>query len=326
MNEIEAEPMRVLVVTNLYPHEADRSFGTFVYEQVRALRALGVEMDVLFINGRASRWNYLWGYWRFWRQLAWVRYDLVHAHYVFAGLIARTQVALPVVQSFHGAGEMYGYQGVLCRKLAPLMDAVIVTSAEHKGQIGYEPAQIIPCGVDMNLFAPRPREEARAELGWDQTRPVVLWVGDPRPEKRLDLIRAAYDLLRERRPDADLQLVSRVPHDRVPIYLNAADVFILASDSEGSPVVIKEALACNLPVVSTAVGDVPEMIGGIMGCYLAEQTPVDLAAKLELALASEARIHGREAIQHLQTQGEARAILALYEQTLARFRAKRSRR
>lgn len=318
--------MRVLVVTNLYPHEADRSFGTFVYEQVRALRALGVEMDVLFINGRASRWNYLSGYGRYWRQLAWVRYDLVHAHYVFAGMIARAQLALPVVQSFHGAGEMYGYQGALCRRLAPLMDAVIVTSAEHKGQIGYEPAQIIPCGVDMSLFAPRPREQARAELGWDIQRPVVLWVGDPRPEKRLDLIRAAHELLRQRRPGVDLQLVSRVPHDRVPVYLNAADVFILASDAEGSPVIIKEALACNLPVVSTAVGDVPQVIGGVEWCYLAEQTPEDLAAKLDLALTlGGRRIRGREAIQHLQTQGEARAILALYEQTLARFRAKRSR-
>ncbi len=310
--------MRVLVLTNMYPHEADASFGTFVYEQVRALRALGVEMDVLFVNGRASRWNYLLGYPRLWRQLHYVAYDLIHAHYVFAGLIARAQCRLPVVQSFHGAGEMLGYQGWLCKRLAPLMDAVIVTSAEHKAQLGHDEAHIIPCGVDLELFAPRPRAEARAELGWDAERKVVLWVGDPRPEKRVDLVRAAYEALRARRDDVDLHLVSRVEHRLVPTYMNAADVFLLTSDTEGSPVVIKEAMACNLPIVSVAVGDVPQVIAGVEGCYLAERTVEDLAAKLELALAFGRRTEGREAIRHLQTTGEARAILALYQEVLAR--------
>lgn len=312
--------MRVLVLTNMYPHEADASFGTFVYEQVRALRALGVEMDVLFVNGRASRWNYLLGYPRLWRQLHYVSYDLIHAHYVFAGLIARAQCRLPIVQSFHGAGEMAGYQGWLCKRLAPLVDAVIVTSAQHKAQLGHAEAHIIPCGVDLELFAPRPRAEARAALGWDAERKVVLWVGDPRPEKRVDLVRAAYEALRARRDDVDLHLVSRVEHRLVPIYMNAADVFLLTSDTEGSPVVIKEAMACNLPIVSVAVGDVPQVIAGVDGCYIAERNVEDLAAKLELALAFGRRTSGREAIRHLQTAGEARAILDLYQQVLSRKR------
>ena len=100
--------------------------------------------------------------------------------------------------------------------------------------------------------------------------------------------------------------------------MNAADVLILCSDTEGSPVVIKEAMACNLPIVSTAVGDVPAVIQHVEGCYLAEQNTEDLADKLELALARDRRTDGRQAIQHLQTQGEARTILALYERVLAR--------
>jgi teichuronic acid biosynthesis glycosyltransferase TuaC len=107
--------------------------------------------------------------------------------------------------------------------------------------------------------------------------------------------------------------VSRVPHAQVPTYLNAAHALILPSDHEGSPVVIKEAMACNLPIVSVDVGDVAQVIGGVDGCYLAERTVEDLAAKLELALAHE-HSAGRAAIQHLQTSGEARAILALYEE------------
>jgi teichuronic acid biosynthesis glycosyltransferase TuaC len=310
--------MRVLVLTNMYPHEADASFGTFVYEQVRALRSLGVDMDVLFINGRASRWNYLSGIKRLWRQTRAVRYDLIHAHYVFSGLIARTQHRLPIVQSFHGAGEMVGYQGRLCKWLAPWVDQAIVTSPAHKAQLGYAGAEIIPCGVDLDLFVPQPRTDARAKLGWPQEGKVVLWLGDPRPEKRLDVVRASYDNLRQRHSDVTLQVVSKVPHQTVPLYMNAADVLILCSDTEGSPVVIKEAMACNLPIVSTAVGDVPAVIQGVEGCHLAEQTVEDLADKLELALARDRRTEGRQAIQHLQTQGEARTILALYERVLAR--------
>ncbi|MBC7237542.1 MAG: glycosyltransferase, partial [Chloroflexi bacterium] len=164
--------MRVLMLTNMYPHEADPSFGTFVFEQVRALKALGVEVDVLFVNGRASRLNYLWGYPRLWWRLlkagplgriirgASARpYDLIHAHYVFSGLIARAQVGLPIVQSFHAPGQSETYQGWLCRRLAPLVDAVIVTSADHKRRLGFEAAQIIPCGVDFALFYPRPQAE-----------------------------------------------------------------------------------------------------------------------------------------------------------------------
>jgi len=312
--------MRVLMLTNMYPHEADPSFGTFVYEQVRALRALGVEVDVLFVNGRASRWNYLVGYPRLWRQLHYVRYDLIHAHYVFSGWIARAQWRLPIVQSFHAPGQMHTYQGWLCKRLAPRVDAVIVTSEEHKARLGFEAARVIPCGVDLALFAPRPQAEARAELGWDPARKVVAWVGDPRKEKRLDLAYATYDMLRRRYDDVDLRVVSKMPHGTIPTYLNAADVLLLTSDHEGSPTVVKEAMACNLPIVSTKVGDVPQVIAGVEGCYLAEQTPDDLAEKVEAALAFGGRTRGRETIQHLQTEGEARRLIALYEEVLARKR------
>ena len=312
--------MRVLMLTNMYPHEGERSLGTFVFEQVRALRDTGVDIDVLFVNGRGSRWNYLLGYPRLWRQLGIVQYDLIHAHYVFSGLIARAQCGLPIVQSYHAPGQMHTYQGWLAKRLAPHVDAVIVTSAEHKRLLSFEQAHIVPCGVDTDLFAPQPQSQARVELGWDDSRKAVIWVGDPRPEKRVDLAQATYEVVRQRRADIDLHVISRQPHERIPIYMNAADVLLLTSDHEGSPVVIKEAMACNLPIVSTDVGDVAGIIDGTEGCFLAKQAPEDLAAKVLLALNGPTRTRGRQAIQHLQTSEEARRILEIYRQVLANRR------
>lgn len=105
--------MNVLVLTNMWPAPRARASGTFVHEQVEGLRRRGVNVDVLFVDGPASKLNYALGYPRLWQRLATQRYDLVHAHYVYSGLIARGQWQLPVVVSFHGAGEMVGIEGQL---------------------------------------------------------------------------------------------------------------------------------------------------------------------------------------------------------------------
>ena len=308
--------MRVLVVTNMWPHPADPAFGTFVAQQVEALRGRGVEVDVLFVNGRRSRWNYLLGLGRVWAALARRRYDLVHAHYVFSGWLARLQPWRPVVVSFHGAGEMEGYQGWLCRRLAPRVDGCTVTSAHHKAQLGWTGAEIVPCGVDLERFAPQPQAEARRHLGLPAEGRLVLFVGEPRPEKRLDLIEAAVARLQAADPAVSLVKVIGQPHALVPWYMNAADVLVLASDYEGSPVVIKEAMACNLPIVATAVGDVPQVLGDTAGCYLCAQTAQDIAEKLGLALAFGRRTDGRRRVAGLQVADEVEGILRLYRRVL----------
>jgi glycosyltransferase involved in cell wall biosynthesis len=99
-----------------------------------------------------------------------------------------------------------------------------------------------------------------------------------RPEKRFDLVVAAVELLRATRPEVQLVVADSEPHERMPLFMNACDVLILASEGEGSPMVIKEAMACNLPIVSVDVGDVAEVIGRtagrtspIEGCFLVER-------------------------------------------------------
>ena len=308
--------MRLLVVTNLYPTPEDMSFGTFVGEQVEALRAHGVEVDVLFINGRKNRLNYLWGPLRLWKRMLSSRYDLVHAHYVLAGVIGRCQFTTPLVQSFHGAGEMEGWQGWLCKRLSALVDGATVTSKRHHADLGMTAARVVPCGADMDLFRPMPKDECRRQLGLPMDEKLPLFVGAPRPEKRVPLIEEAVSLVARDDPHVQLLKASGVPHDEVPIWMNAADCLVLASDWEGSPVVIKEAMACNLPVVTVDVGDTAEVIDGVEGCWLAEQTADGLAAGIRLALAYDGNCGGREAITRISLDHTVEGVLKLYADVL----------
>lgn len=310
--------MRVLAVTNMYPNQREPAFGTFVRDQVESLRALGVEMDVFFMDGKISRWNYLRGFDRLHRYLRTrPAYDLIHAHYVFSGLVALSQRRLPVVLTHHGIEVVLGWQGWLCRWITPRVDRVIVTSPEVKRALGDERAVVIPCGIDMSRFAPMPRDEARARLGFPADRESVLFVGEPRPEKRLEIIRAAVERLAAQDSSVQLIVATNRPHDEVPLYMNACDALALASDFEGSPMVVKEAMACNLPIVSVDVGDVAEVISGTEGCYLCERTPEDMADKLRLALARGMRTDGRGRVSHLSLDATARRILAVYEEISA---------
>jgi teichuronic acid biosynthesis glycosyltransferase TuaC len=309
--------MRVLVVTNMYPSEQKPAFGVFVHEQVESLRRKGLAVDVLFVDGQESRQNYWRGFSQVRRKVQSGAYDLIHAHYVFSGIMARAQWRVPVVVSFHGAGEMFGWVGTLCKRLAPFLDGFTVTSREHAGQLDRAGARIVPNGIDMELLKPMPAAQAREALSFSPDAPLVLFAADLRPEKRLDVARAAMDLLRQRIPDVELVVVTGRPHSDVPLFMNACNALVLTSDAEGSPQVVKEAMACNLPIVSVDVGDVAEVIQGVEGCYLAEQTPDDIADKLELALRRGERTHGREAVEHLGLDRTADRIIEMYEDALA---------
>ena len=304
--------MRVLVVTNMWPHKEEPSFGTFVAQQVEGLRQRGIEIDVLFINGKRSRWQYLLGIPRLWGALLRRHYDLVHAHYVFSGWVARMQVCRPLVVSFHGGPELDGYQGRLVRALVRLVDGCSVPSHKERERLGWPKAHVVPCGVDLNLFVPQPRDEARRRLGLPMDQKLILFVGEDRVEKRLDLIQAAAAIVQETSPQARLLHVTGQPHTAIPTYMNAGDVLVLASDLEASPVVIKEAMACNLPIVSTDVGDVADVFGDTEGCYLAAHTAQDIALKVQQALAFGRRTNGRERVARLQVADEVNGILDMY--------------
>jgi glycosyltransferase involved in cell wall biosynthesis len=172
-----------------------------------------------------------------------------------------------------------------------------------------------------------PRDEARQKLNLGQSDKklvlVLLGGAKSRPEKRVDIVEAAITLVQKTDPSIELVLVSGKPHDQIPLYINACDVLLLVSVAEGSPNVVKEAMACNLPVVSVPVGDVPDLISNTAGCYLCSHDPADVAEKLLLALRQPQRTNGRENIKHLDQTNIAKRIVAVYQDVLKKKNGRR---
>jgi len=311
--------MRVLTVTNMYPSPAAPMSGIFVAEQVASLQRRGLDVELLFVNGAAGWGEYLRGFGRVRRAVLAGDYDLIHAHYVFSGILALAQRRAPVLLTHHGIETQLGWTAPLCRWVSRRVARTIVTSRRVQAALGRADAEIIPCGVDTDLFRPMPRAAARAALGMPAEAPLVLFAGMRRPEKRFDLVAAAVGQLRAARPGVELVVAEAEPHERMPLFMNACDVLVLASEAEGSPMVIKEAMACNLPIVSVDVGDVAEIISGTAGCYLARREPADLAAQIGNALDFGRRTAGREAIMPLSLDAIAARLERVYQETIGVF-------
>jgi glycosyltransferase involved in cell wall biosynthesis len=236
------------------------------------------------------------------------------------------QARCPLVVTFHGSdliGNTSRYNltqeaTVAIGRLVNLLATRSIVVADVLGsRLWFRKAVTIPMGVDLSLFKPMPRQKARAELNLDKNRQLVLFVANPKNYiKRFDIAQAAVSLLQVTGHNVELLPVYNIPHHKIPLFMNAGDALVLTSIYEGSPCVIKEAMACNIPIVSVDVGDVFERISGVEGCYLCDRTPEDIAGKLRLALANESRPDTRSRISDLSLENVARRVIAVYEQAL----------
>lgn len=323
--------LHVLLISSEWPTAEHPEWATFVVQQVTFLKRAGVKVDVFPFQGRGSPASYL----KAWREvrarLRAAPYDLIHAHFGNSALLAlprRLPLVLTLwgsdVQGIVGPGGRYTLKGVLLRQItrmaARAADQVIVVAERLIRFLPARDYHVIPGGIDLDLFKPVPRHEARQALGLPDEQPIVFFAANPgTPVKRFGLARAAVDALRADMPDVQLLTAGGIPFTQMPLYMNAADVLLVTSRHEGSPTVVKEALACNLPVVSVDVGDVRQRIAGVAGCVVCkDDRPETIAAALRQVLAERARTNGREAAQWLDEKLMAEEIIAVYWQAVER--------
>ena len=259
------------------------------------------------------------------------KYNVLHAHYglsAIVALIARRNEKLVVSfmgDDLLGSRTKYGERktlSILMAKINKLLaglfyDYCIVKSEEMKNRLDVMKMEVIPNGVDTSVFHPLDKKEARKKLGLPDSKKIALFVSDPsRPEKNFYLAENAINLLEE--PVIELLQVSNITHSDLVYYYNAVDVLLLTSFHEGSPNVIKEAMACNCPIVSTKVGDIEWIMGNAGGCYLGPFDSKGFASKISEALKfskAMGETNGRQRIMDLGINSETIAgrIIKVYE-------------
>jgi teichuronic acid biosynthesis glycosyltransferase TuaC len=328
--EHEDPDARVLEVTNMWARKDEPRYGIFVKRQVDSLIDAGLRCDVLFIRGYRSPLAYplaaltllAWN----WRRKR--RYALVHAHSGEAALAARFYLRAPVLATYYGSDLLgspradgtvtigWRVRRWVIRQHARLLRASFTQSGEMQAALPRPARQrdgVMPSGVDRDLFAPLDRGEARRRVGWSDDERVALFAADPTWErKRYWLAKAACDLAGARLGSARLHVASAVPPEDMPILMSASDCLLLTSSVEGSPNVVKEALACNLPVVATPSGDVRELLDAVEPSWVCESAPESVAAALVECLREPRRSNGREASASLSEDRIAQRILRVY--------------
>jgi teichuronic acid biosynthesis glycosyltransferase TuaC len=333
---MEGRVRRVLAVTNMYPTPPDPTVGTFVEQQVKGLRQNGVDVEVLLLNRAEKNMTvYLTTRRRVRAAIMRFKPDIVHAMYggIMADQVTRAAADLPTVVTFHGSDllgehlsgfirETIANFGVRCsRRAAQRASGIIVVSTllldALSKKVDRSKVRVIPCGIDLARFKPIDRSSCRERLGWNPDRFHILFPGSRNPVKRPALARAAVRAISDARIWPELHYLRGVPNDQVPVWLNASDVLLMTSLHEGSPTIVKEALACNLPIVSVDVGDVADRIEGIDGCYIALAEPLDIASKLCLVHHGPRRIEGHAKMQSLSLERIAQRIKEVYDELLA---------
>ena len=306
--------MKVLFIAS--GNKAVGTVSAFVRSQYDSLAREGLEMRLFPVVGHGAK-GYLKNLAALRRTIREERPDIIHAHYSTCGYLAtlaacglRRKVVVSLLGSYPVKDARYRLVKFCTRHV---WDAVIVKSARTRDQLG-EDLPVIPNGVDLDRFIPVPKEEARRKTGFAPGRKYIIFVSDPaRKEKNYDLAVAATALLQDL--PAELVPVYNRTHAAVVDYMCAADALVLTSLSEGSPNVIKEAMACDCPLVATDVGDVRWVTEGVEGTYVADTCePEELADKLRQALLFGQKTKGRERILALglTTDAVARKIIDVY--------------
>jgi glycosyltransferase involved in cell wall biosynthesis len=307
--------MKLLIVCSINSGR----IAPFIQEQEMAIASHGVETDYFLVKQKGIL-GYLNERKNLISKIKSFQPDIIHAHYGLSGLLSNLQRKVPVVTTYHGSdinnASVFPFS-LLCMILSA--HNIFVSQKNRLKANGFleilskknEKSSLIPCGTDIKLFLPIDKLQARKELSLDSNEKLVLFAGAfNNTIKNPELAKAAMALL----PDTKLLELSGYSRHEVVLLMNAVDAVLMTSFTEGSPQFIKEAMACNCPIVSVPVGDVPDVIDNIEGCFLTTYNENDIALDIRKAIMFNNKTVGRKKIIELGLDAESvvKKILNVY--------------
>lgn len=293
--------------------------AALIDNQAISLQKEGVGIEYLLIKEKGFK-GYFKSIIRLRKKLRQSDYDLIHAHGL-ASLPASLAFKKPLIVSVMGSELVdHPFLKPVYRFLTSCFwNHVIVKSNSLLKLIGtakLSKVSILPNGVDLATFRPIDKLSARKKTGLDTDKIFVLFMADPaRKSKNYPLAEEAVNILKKEHKNLELLVQYNNPKEKVPDYLNSADVVLLTSRWEGSPNIVKEAMACNRPVVATDVGDVKFLFENTPGCFITSDEAGDVALKIKEAIEySESGPQGRQRIIQLGLDSEsvARKLIEIY--------------
>ena len=300
------QSLKILFVSS---GNASGGISTIVKYQGESLITKGLQVEFFTIKGKGL-YSYIHHIFILRNFLKNNKFDIIHAHYSLTAFLSSFAGARPLVVSLMGSDVLENkFNRILLHIFQNCFwKEVIVKSKEMAMVLNYNRTEIIPNGVNINHFRPLDKTECLRKIGWDPDKKHLLFSSNPkRPEKNYSLFERSIDLL-PKNYNFVLHVLSDISYQNIPFWINAADILILSSLHEGSPNVIKEAMSCNCPIVSTNVGDVKWVIGETEGCFISSFNEIDFAQSIKKGLDFGKKTNGRERIVFLGLDSESIAI------------------
>ena len=299
--------MKILIVCS----GNNGKISPFIKDQVEALKRTSISIDYYLIRGKGIV-GYFKNIFQLKKKIKKYSPDLLHAHFGLSGLLANLQRKIPVITTFHGSDINIERNRYYSKLTYYLSKKSIFVSKKLAAKLSIKNPKIIPCGVNLNIFSPKDKEKCREILKLNNDKKYILFSSSFNNKiKNYGLAKEAVSKL----AILNVELLELKGYNRneVALLMNAVDLALMTSFSEGSPQFIKEAMASNLPIVSTDVGDVKEIIFGIEGCFITSFDSADVAEKIDKAITFSKRINGRENISYLNEEVIADEIMKIYE-------------
>ena len=311
--------MKILIVHSGNAVDNSEQY-TFIKDQANALTTQGHEIDYFAIRGKGVK-GYLKNYIPLKNKIKLCSPDVIHAHFGFSGALAVMQRKIPVVITFHN-GETLSKISNIISSVASVFSAYNIFVANHIYNSFYikkeKKKTILPCGINLDKLQIISQEEAKRALGLPSDKINILFGGAfSNLRKNVTLANQAISLLKDKE-NINLIEMRGWSHEQVGILFCAVDMMLLTTKSEGSPQVIKEAMACNCPIVATDVADIRYLFGNTANCFLTAFEPKDVAEKIACVIANPQRTNGRERIMELQLDNKNIAIelINIYDKVL----------